>query len=180
VVSSSIQSLPRLADVQVDAAVLAYTAAIAAVTALLFGVLPARRQARGAPHATLRGGSRGNALEARSGVWRFLVDAEVALALVLLVGSGLLIRSFQSLVEERPGFDDSRVDVLGMSLSQIKYPDAADHARWYRAFLEQVRSLPGVADAGVVSSVPIADGLPNGRLELDDNLSATAPPTSTW
>jgi len=169
VVTSSVASLPRLSEVSVDGTVLAYTAAVAVVTAILFGLLPARRMARGAPSDTLRSGSRGNALEAKSGVWRFLVDAEVALALVLLVGSGLLIRSFQSLVDEEPGFDDARVDMLRMSLSQIKYPTGADHALWYRTFLEQVQALPDVADAGVISTVPIADGLSNGRLELDED-----------
>jgi putative ABC transport system permease protein len=169
VVTSSVASLPRLSAVSVDGTVLAYTAAVAVVTAILFGLFPARRLAQSAPNNTLRSGGRGNALEAKSGVWRFLVDAEVALALVLLVGSGLLIRSFQSLVDEEPGFDDARVDVIRMSLSQIKYPTGADHALWYRTFLEQLEALPDVADAGVISTVPVADGLANGRLELDED-----------
>jgi putative ABC transport system permease protein len=169
VVTSSVASLPRLSQVSVDGTVLTYTAAVAVLTAVLFGLLPARRLARSSPSNTLRSGSRGNALEAKSGVWRFLVDAEVALALVLLVGSGLLIRSFQSLVDEEPGFDDTRVDVMRMSLSQIKYPTGSDHALWYRTFLEQLNALPDVADAGVISTVPIATGLPNGRLELDED-----------
>jgi putative ABC transport system permease protein len=162
--------LPRLAEVSVDGGVLAYAGGLTVATALLFGLLPARRMARSQPGDALRTGSRGNALDARSGVWRFLVGTEVALALMLLAGSGLLIRSFRTLLDEKPGFDDARVDVMRMALSQLKYPAGSDHARWYVAFLERVTALPGVTDAGVMSTVPTR-GIPNGRLELDGDVT---------
>lgn len=168
-VTSGPAFLPRLSQIRVDGGVLAYTGALAVLTALLFGLLPARRLTRGNPGAALRAGGRGMALDTRRGVWRFLVGAEVALALVLLTGSGLLIRSFQALLREEPGFEAARVDLMRVSLSQITYPTGADHARWYDAFLQRLTALPGVDEAGVISGVP-PEGLPNGRLELDGNL----------
>jgi putative ABC transport system permease protein len=173
VVAAGPAFLPRLSSVAVDGQVLAFTAAVAVVTALLFGILPARRMTRGAEADALRAGSRGNALDGRGGVWRFLVGVEVALALVLLAGSGLLVRSFRTLLAENPGFDAHDVDVMPMSLSQIKYPTAADHGRFYGQFLEQVKAIPGVADAGVMSTVP-GEGAPNGRLELDGSVDKHA------
>jgi predicted permease len=169
--SSHAVSLPRLSGVTVDGPVLAYTVFLAVLTALSFGLLPARRLAASDPGAALQRGGRGSSLGVRSGVWHFLVDAQVALALVLLIASGLLIRSFQHLLDESPGFEDARVDVMPISLSEIRYPTGAHHVRWYRAFLEQVRALPGVAEAGVMSTVPKAQGVPDGRLELDGDMS---------
>lgn len=159
-------SLPRLSDVGIDGEVLAYTAVITVLTAVLFGLLPARRLTRDGAGEALRSGSRGNAIDGHGSVWRVLVGTEVALALVLLAASGLLVRSFRAVLDEDPGFDPADVDVMSMSLSQLKYPTPEDHARWYTRFLEQVRALPGVADAGVLSAVP-GGGAPNGRLELN-------------
>jgi putative ABC transport system permease protein len=173
VVAAGPTFLPRLSSVGVDGEVLAFTAAVAVATALLFGVLPARRLTRGAEADVLRAGSRGNALERRGGVWRFLVGTEVALALVLLAGSGLLIRSFRALLDENPGFDAGDVDVMPMALSQIKYPTPADRGRFFTQLLERVEALPGVADAGVISVVP-GSGVPNGRLELDGDVNKHA------
>lgn len=159
--------LPRLSNVSIDAGVLGYTALVAVLTALLFGLLPARRLAGAEASQALRSGSRGNAADARSAVWKLLVGTEVALALVLLAGSGLLVRSFRTVLSEKPGFDASDVDVMSMSLSQIKYPEDADFPRFYDGFLPTLASIPGVSAVGVVSSVPIQSGPPNGRLDLD-------------
>ncbi|HZD03675.1 MAG TPA: FtsX-like permease family protein, partial [Longimicrobiales bacterium] len=158
--------LPRLSSVEVDGLVLAFTALVAVLTALLFGLLPAHRLSRGAAADALRSGSRGHAPDGRSGIWRFLVGTEVALALILLAGSGLLVRSFRSLLDQDPGFDAGDVDVLPISLPGLEYPTPADHARWATQFLEQVESLPGVSAAGVISAIP-SEGMPNGRVELD-------------
>ncbi len=166
--------LPRLDEVGIDGTVLLFTAVIAVVTALLFGVLPARRLSRVGAGEALRSGSRGNADLARGGIWRFLVGTEVALALVLLAGSALLVRSFRSVMAQEAGFDASDVEVMPMSLSQIKYPSAEEDALFYDRFLAELRALPGVSAAGVMSVVPVQNGLPNGRMELDGNLQKTA------
>jgi len=165
--------LPRVGDVGIDGTVLLFTAAVAVITALLFGLLPARRLSGTGAGEALRSGSRGNAMDGRASVWRLLVGTEVALALVLLAGSALLVRSFRTLLSEDPGFDASDVDVIAMSLSQIKYATAEDDARFYDRFLRELEALPGVSAVGVLSRVP-TEGAPNGRLELDGDLDKLA------
>jgi predicted permease len=166
--------LPRLSEVGIDAGVIGYTALVSILTALLFGLLPARRLSRADAGDALRSGSRGNAMNARSAVWKALVGAEVALALVLVIGSALLVRSFQTIVAQDAGFDAQDVAVIPMSLSHIRYADGAAHARFYESFLVELESVPGVAAVGVMSSVPLAGSLPNGRLELDGDLEKQA------
>jgi predicted permease len=160
--------------VGIDGTVLLFTAGVAVLTALLFGLLPARRLSGTGPGQALRGGGRGNADVTRGGIWRFLVGTEVALALLLLAGSALLVRSFRSVMSEDAGFDASDVDVIPMSLSQIKYPTAEDDGRFYDRFLAELEALPGVSAAGVLSTVPVEGGLPNGRMELDGDLEKRA------
>jgi len=166
--------LPRAEEIGMDGTVLLFTAAIAVVTALLFGLLPARRLSRVGAGQALRSGSRGNAEVSRGGIWRFLVGTEVALALVLMAGSALLVRSFRSVLAEDAGFDASDVDVVPMSLSQIKYASAEEDALFYDRFLPELQSLPGVSAVGLLSSVPVDSPPPNGRMELDGDLQKTA------
>jgi putative ABC transport system permease protein len=166
--------LPRLSEVEVDAGVLAYSAGVALVTALLFGLLPAWRLSRQDAAEALRSGSRGNALDHRGSTWRVLVSVEVALALVLLVASGLLVRSFQSLLAEEIGFDAEDVVVAPVSLSQIRYPAGQDQVRFYEALLEELEASPGVSAAGLMSTVPLHGPMGTGRIELDGDLEKHA------
>jgi predicted permease len=166
--------LPRIDEVGIDGSVLLFTAAVAVLTALLFGLLPALRLSRAGTGQALRSGSRGNAEIGRGGIWRFLVGTEVALALVLLAGSALLVRSFRTVLSEDPGFDPSDVDVMPVSLSQIAYPTGEAHTQFYERFLSELEALPGVSSAGVISVVPVEGAPPNGRLELDGNLEKHA------
>ncbi len=166
--------LPRLDQVVISPGVLLFTAGAALATTLVFAALPALRMTRGGAAEALRSGSRGNAADGRSRVWRLLVGTEVALALVLLVGSALLVRSFQALLAQDPGFDATGVEVVPVDLSGVKYPEPADHARFYEDMIARVQALPGVAVTGVLSTVPIQSSPANGRLELDDDMSKKA------
>lgn len=167
-------SIPRLSEVAIDGPVVAFAAGIAVLTVLVFGLLPARRLSRPDAGAALREGGRGVAADRRAGIWRLLVAGEVSLALVLLVGSGLVVRSFQNLLQEDVGFDAADVTTLALSLSPAKYPTAPEHAEWHRRLVEEVRALPGVSAAGFISSVPFRGFFPNGRLELDGDLDQHA------
>lgn len=160
-------SVPRLTEVGIDPGVLAYTLGICVVTAALFGLLPALKLTHSPAGEALRGGGRGNALDPRGWVWRILVGTEVAFAMVLLAGSGLLLRSFGEILNEDAGFDERDVQLLDVSLSRLKYPTEADHSRWFAGFLEELEALPGVASAGVISALPGGGGAPTGRLDLD-------------
>ncbi|HSG09851.1 MAG TPA: ABC transporter permease [Longimicrobiales bacterium] len=166
--------LPRLGEVALSPSVLVFTAAATVLTALLFGLLPALRLTKVEAGEALRAGSRGNAMDGRALVWRFLVGTEVALALVLLVGSGLLVRSFRTLLGEDLGFDAADVAVVSVSLSNLKYPEPEDHGRFYDELLGRVAAVPGAGAVGLISDVPLRDGLANGRLELDGDLDKQA------
>ena len=167
-------SVPRLDEVGVDVSVLLFACAVAVGTVLLFGLFPAIRLSRGAMADTLRSGSRGNAQGARGRIWTALVGSEVALALILLVGSGLLIRSFQSLLAENKGFDAADVVNAPVALSRVSYQTPEAHVRWYTQTLAELASQPGVSGTGLLSASPLGGCCPTGRLELDGNLEKHA------
>ncbi len=166
----SIQSLgreiPRMESVGLSAPVLAFTALVAVATALAFGLLPALRLTDGSQATTMRGRSRGSS-SGRTRLWGLLVATEVALALVLLMGSGLLIRSFGQVVSEDPGFDGDDVVSSAVALSGTRYPDLADHARFYGELLPRLEGTAGVEAAGLISVLPLSGGASNGRIQLD-------------
>jgi predicted permease len=168
------EAIPRLSEVGMDGTVLGYAVAIAGLTVLVFGLLPARRLSRAEAGEALREGGRGNAAARGASIWRFLVAGEVALALVLLVASGLVVRSFQQLLREDAGFHAEDVTAMTMSLSQGKYGSPAEHAAWHRAFIQEARALPGVSAAGFISSIPLGGSFPSGRMELDGDLEKLA------
>lgn len=165
-------TLPRLDELAVDLRVLLFATAVAAISTLLFGLYPALRLTRGDAEAALSGG-RGNSLGHRGPVWRVLVGTEVALALVLLVGSGLMVRSVQSLLDQETGFDGSDVATTELALSRLKYEAPRDHAQWYEELLTELNATPGIRSAGVLSEIPGGGSLPNGRVELDGDVSKT-------
>ncbi len=163
-------SLPRLAEISIDPVALAFTAAVVIVTALVFGLLPAFRLSGVDVTPALKAGARGGTLGGGRGVWTALVGSEVALAFVLLVGSGLLVRSFATLLDVDSGVDIEGVVTADVDLSLIKYEEAADHARFYQELEAALVAEPEISHAGVVSAVPLA-GVPSGRLDLDGDLS---------
>lgn len=166
-------SLPRLEGVGINGSVFAFTGGVAVASTLVFALFPALRLTRTSSGAALRGGARGNTVDHRGPVWRLLVGTEVALALVLLTGSGLLVRSFQQLMSEDLGFDGSDVATAPMALSQIKYETPEDHARLYDRLIAELEAHPGVASAGIMTSLPASGSLPNYLMELDGDMSKT-------
>jgi predicted permease len=166
-------SLPRVEDIHLDAGVLAFTLLTTAATALLCGILPAVRLSDTDAGGSLRAGGRGSAPGARSALWRVLVGTEVALALVLLIGSGLLVRSLQQVLDEDSGFDARDVLAVDVDLSRVKHPTQTDHVRFHQAMVERLVALPGVSAAGIASAAP-HENFPNGQMELDGDLEKRA------
>lgn len=166
-------SVPRLQDVGIDGSVLLFAVAVTGLTALLFGLFPALRLSKGRPQDALRRGSRGNALGGRGLSWTLLVGGEVALALVLIVGSGLLVRSFRSMLSVDFGFEAADVVSTRVSLSRLKYETPFDHAAFHQQVARELEADPAIESAGVISVVPMGGFLPSGRLELDDDLDQT-------
>ena len=156
------ETVPRLEDVRLDAPVLAFTLVLALGSGVLFGLAPALRAARSDHAESLKQGARGSSGLAGDGVRSALVVAEVMLSLILLIGAGLLTRTFVRLQNVDTGFDARGVIALPLRLPEASYPDTARATAFYDALLEQAAALPGVTRAAAVSSAPFAG--PNSGL----------------
>lgn len=148
-------SIPRLDEVHVDGWVLAFTLGVSLITGVAFGVLPASSSSKRQPHEALASGVRSlggvhNRLHAA------LVIAEIALALVLLTGSGLMVKSFIRMRSLDKGFDAARVVTLTVDLPRTSYPDAPRVRAFHNSFLERLSNIPGVRATGAVSFRPMA------------------------
>ena len=149
-------SLPRYNAIEIDGRVLLYTLGIAVATGVLFGLVPALRATWSDANAALRGRSQGASGGAGSqGLRAAFVMAEIAISLVLLIGAGLLIRSFLQLRGNELGFRMEQIVTARVSIPQEKYPEDAQVSRFYDRLLENVRAVPGVEAAGVTSFLPL-------------------------
>lgn len=182
-VAASPAIIPRVATVRIDFTVLLMVLAIIALTTLIFGLLPALRAARVDLARTFRDGDRSSSSGPNAGRLRgVLVASEFALALVLLVGAGLMIRSFIALQRVDPGFDPRNVVSMIVSTSGTSAADASRHAAFYVDALERVRALPEVASASYVNHRPFDGdmwGLPF-RVEERPHPAPGAWPTAVY
>jgi putative ABC transport system permease protein len=145
--------LPRLQAIAIDGTVLGSTVAVIVLCALAFGFAPAWRLARAGVGDALRDGGRSVAGESHQRTRRLLVAAEVALAFVLVVSSGLLLRSFIRMMNADPGFEPGRAVTVSVDLPTARYDTPASTAFYQRA-ADRVRALPGVAEAAFSSDLP--------------------------
>ena len=151
--------LPHSIHVGLDAKVLAFTAAISVATGILAGVLPALRLTRTNVSQSLKQGlGRTDADSSGNRTRSILVVSEVALSLILLVGAGLMIRSFQNLHGVNPGFDSHNVLTMTAMVSRAKFPTPDQQINFFEQVLQRVRTLPGVESAGVVDDIPLDNG----------------------
>jgi predicted permease len=155
IVAISPASVPRLEQAHIDWRVLSFTLVLAFVCAWIFGLLPALRAAGPKLQGTLREGGRSGASFARDRLRGVLVTAEVALAITLLVGSGLLIRSAWRMQHVDPGFDPSAVLASRLILPAVQYGTPAAVTRTYAAIRDRAAEIPGVKSAAIVSIVPL-------------------------
>lgn len=151
--------LPRLDEVQISGRVLLFTFAVSILTGLLFSVIPTLKASNADVNEVLKSGSR-TATSGRSlRFWRdTLVVAEIALSLILLVGAGLMIRSFAQLVGVPPGFDPNNVLTGRISLTRDIYNNPDECVRYTDEALARLRALPGVESAAFVSPMPFSGG----------------------
>lgn len=157
-IPASVQ-LPRLDEVSVDGRVMAFALGVTLLTGILFGLAPALVASRGDPQGALRDGTRGNTggrvpMRLRGG----LVVAEVALALMLLVGAGLLLRSFQNLRAVDTGVRPAGTLAMRMSLASDAYATEDARRAFVARLLAALEGLPGVEAAGTVSHLPLTEG----------------------
>ena len=152
-------SIPRLTSAGIDGSVFAYTAGVSILVGLLVAILPAARTNPSTlRHALADGGRGGGVGRDRQLVRGAFVVGEVALALVLLIGSGLMVRTFQELRAVDPGFDSTGVVTFTLTLPPTRYPDRDSEARFFEDLLDRVRALPGVQAAGAVTTLPLRPG----------------------
>ena len=155
-------SVPRLADISLDRTVLVYAAGVSLLTGLLFGLMPALQSGRSAPASALREGSRSSSAGvSRQATRSMLMVAEVALAVVLLVGAGLMLRSFARLTAVDPGFSPENV-VTGRVTFGSRYQSSAARQAAFDGLLARVRALPGVQGATVSSDLPLETNWQSG------------------
>lgn len=161
--------LPRLDEVQLDARVLAFTLTVSAATAVLFSLLPVLKTARPDLNDVLKAGAKTTTAGGASRRWRdALVVAEVALGLVLLVGAGLMVRSFSSLVNVNPGFDPENVLTGQVSMTRSEYDDdPTERQRYVARTLERLGELPGVESAAFVAPMPFSGGNVGGDFRIE-------------
>jgi putative ABC transport system permease protein len=149
--------------VRIDAQVLLTTLLLACTTGLLFGLAPARHGFKVDPNDSLRdSGARGATGAAAKGASRILVVAEIALAMVLVVGAGLMVKSLQRLQTQDVGFQQDGVLTFQLNLPQAAYPTNEQVLQAYRRVLDDVRSIPGVRAAGETNMVPLINFGLNG------------------
>ena len=160
--------IPGAASVAIDGRVLAFTAALAGLTTALFSLVPAWRAARLDLTDSLKeGGLQGTVGAARQRLRRLLVVAEMALAVVLLIGAGLMIRSVWALQQIDLGFAPDRVLTARLSLPAAAYGEPEQVNGFYRQLLDRVRALPGVERAGLIRSLPLSDEIGDWGLDVE-------------
>jgi putative ABC transport system permease protein len=163
--------IPRLAEVGIDPRVLAFTAVASLLAAVLFGMMPVVRYGRAdLSHQLKEGGDRGGTGGARRHrVRNALVVGQVALALVLLVGSGLMLRSFIALRSVDPGFDPEGVLTARLVVPNGEVPDNREVAGFFRQLIERLEAQPGVEAAGAVACLPLAGICGLGDVRIEDH-----------
>jgi putative ABC transport system permease protein len=159
VVQFSPQGVPRIAEAGIDARVFAFTFAISVLTSVIFGLAPVLHFRRGDFAGNLKESSRGSTSGKAAGRTRSaLVVIEVALALMLLIGSGLMLQSLVRLQHASPGFDPRGVVAMTIDLADAKYPHARQIQDFSQETLAKVRALPGVSSASLVAPLPFSGG----------------------
>jgi predicted permease len=154
-IALSTRQIPGMADASLNPAVLAFTTALALVTGLVFGLVPAIAIMRGNTNALLKEDTARGSSGRGTGLTRAtLVVVETALALVLLVGAGLLVKSFARLQDVNPGFSADNVLTAQLALPVTRYPDPVARAAFWTRLVDQVRTLSGVTAVGLTSNVP--------------------------
>ena len=161
-------NVPRLDEVRIDWVVLAFAMLISILTGLLFGLAPALHSTKGALSSSIREGSRGSGYGTKTGRLRdVLIVSELAFAVILMVGAGLLLRTLRDLFRENPGFNPTQVITANMQLPHTNdpktdpYRDIPRKTAFSRELLRRMKAIPGVEFAAVASALPANNSNPN-------------------
>jgi putative ABC transport system permease protein len=153
----SASSLPRVNEINIDGRAIGFMLAITLATGLLFGLAPAWQSAKPDLSESLKeGGGKGAGSGGRHRLRGLLVIGEIAIALVLLVGAGLMVKSLYRLQRVEPGFNPSQALTMRLALPEAKYPEPQRQRDFYERLLNRIAALPGVKAAGAVNFLPLS------------------------
>ena len=165
---------PRFEEIGLDARVFGFAFAVAFVTGVVFGLVPAIQTSKIDLNETLKESGRSGSHTRRNRIGSALMVSEIALSFMLLVGAGLLIKSFVRLREVNPGFNPSNMLAMRVSLPAGKYQQGEPRVQIYQQLVERISSLPGVASAGAITQLPLrGDTFNLGRGYLREGDPAT-------
>ncbi len=161
-------NVPRLSEVRIDWVVLAFALLISILTGLVFGLAPALHSAKAALYSAIREGGRGSDYSTKTGLLRdVLIVSELAFAVILMVGAGLLLRTLRGLLQENPGFNPTQVVAANIQLPNPNeseadpYLDIPHRANFDRELLRRMKAIPGVELAAITSALPTTNTNPN-------------------
>ena len=159
--------MPRASEIGVDRRVLLFTVALSTLTGLVFGLAPAWRATKNDLNEALKEGGKTSSAGGSRSMRNALVVAEVALALVLLTGAGLLIRSFRQLQQVSLGFNPENVLAVPFAMPQTRYPSGAERAAFIAQVVERVKGLPGVEAVGGTTILPLGSDMSSGEFAVE-------------
>ncbi|HKO60927.1 MAG TPA: ABC transporter permease, partial [Pyrinomonadaceae bacterium] len=160
--------LPRLSEVRISATVLIFTFVVSVATGILFSLIPTLKASRPDVNEVLKSGTKAATSGRALRRWRdALVVSEIALSLILLVGAGLMIKSFARLVNVSPGFDPKNVLTGRVSLSRATYEKPADRVSYINQTLDRLKALPGVQSAAFVAPMPFGGGNVSSNFRIE-------------
>jgi putative ABC transport system permease protein len=160
-------NIPRLQNVRMDARVLVFTCTVVMLTGILFGLAPALRGSHVRLNETLKEGGRSLINSGHQRLRNLLVVAEIALSLVLLIGAGLLVRSFMRVQQVEPGFTTDNVLSLRLSIAGTSYAEEPRRSLFFPQLWERLGRLPGVESVGGVSAIPLSGGIGWGSVTIE-------------
>ena len=154
-------------DIRIDPMVLAFTLGVSLVTGLAFGLIPALRAARPNLQGLLKESGRSSLTRRGHRLFAALVVGEVALAVLLLAGAGLTVKSFRRLQDISPGYAPQGVLTMRISVPMTRYSETHQRIAFFRQLMERVRALPGVVAAGATSTMPVKDNSVHGMFTIE-------------
>jgi len=182
VAKMDLSKIPRIDEVSIDGRVLAFTLLVSLVTGVVFGLVPALQVSRQDFNRSLKEGSKSSAGGARHLARQALVVVEVAVALVVLLGAGLMVQSYRQVQRVDLGFKTADVLTLELFLPTTKYSTPVQWSAFFSQLLERLRTLPGVATAGAISAVPLGVVQRTGEVAIEGSPPAPGQlnPNAAW
>jgi len=166
-------AMPSLQNLHVNPGVLAFSLGLSCLTGILFGIMPALQILKPDLRQELQDAGRSSVGSGHHSFRNILVVSEVALAVVLLVGAGLMLRSLQQVLNQDPGFDTSNLLTLGLALPEKAYTDGPKQQEFQRRLLKEIQALPGVKSVAAVSIVPLSGSGNTSRFDVEGHPKAT-------